>query len=198
MPTVPVALNHEDRLSHVLNASERLVMASSVDEVVAVLRDTARATVDAQGVAVVLEDQGRCAYVAEDAVSALWQGQSFAADHCISGWVLRHGETAAISDVRVDSRIPQEAYAPTFVRSLVMVPIGRPVPVAALGAYWRARPRYDQTPGKPGAPGDDCHRERPAHSGPQSCGSAGGCTEPDSRTGGRRHGLARHAGCDRA
>jgi PAS domain S-box-containing protein len=111
-------------------------MASSVDEVVAVLRDTARATVDAQGVAVVLEDQGRCAYVAEDAVSALWQGQSFAADHCISGWVLRHGETAAISDVRVDSRIPQEAYAPTFVRSLVMVPIGRPVPVAALGAYW--------------------------------------------------------------
>ncbi|WP_296247597.1 ATP-binding protein [Pseudomonas sp. UBA4194] len=143
MPIVSVDLDHEDRLSHVLSASERLVMAGSVDEVVAVLRDTARATVDAEGVAVVLEDRGRCAYVAEDAVSALWQGQSFAADHCISGWVLRHGETAAIRDVRVDPRIPQNAYSPTFVRSLVMVPIGRPVPVAALGAYWSEVREHD-------------------------------------------------------
>ncbi|WP_373877832.1 PAS domain S-box protein [Pseudomonas turukhanskensis] len=119
-----------------LNASERLVMAGSVDEVVAVLRDTARATVGAQGIAVVIANGEYCSYVAEDAVSALWQGQSFPADHCISGWVMSHGETVAIADVRLDPRIPQKAYAPTFVRSLVMVPIGKPVPVAALGAYW--------------------------------------------------------------
>ncbi|WP_244157167.1 PAS domain S-box protein [Pseudomonas argentinensis] len=100
------------------------------------LRDTARAAVGAEGVAVVIENDGRCSYVAEDAVSPLWQGQSFPADHCISGWAMHHGETVAIDDVRLDSRIPQDAYAPTFVRSLVMVPIGRPVAVAALGAYW--------------------------------------------------------------
>jgi PAS domain S-box-containing protein len=133
---VSLALSDEDRLSHVLNASERLVMARSVDEVVAVLRDTARAAVGAEGIAVVIENDGRCAYVAEDAVSPLWQGQSFPADHCISGWVMHQGETVAIRDVRLDPRVPQDAYAPTFVRSLVMVPIGRPVPVAALGAYW--------------------------------------------------------------
>jgi PAS domain S-box-containing protein len=120
----------------VLHASERLVMAGSVDEVVAVLRDTARATVGAQGVAVVMANDGCCSYVAEDADTVLWQGQSFPADQCISGWVMNHGETVAIADVRLDPRIPQDAYAPTFVRSLVMVPIGKPVPVAALGAYW--------------------------------------------------------------
>ncbi|NBB11847.1 response regulator [Pseudomonas sp. SLFW] len=49
---------------------------------------------------------------------------------------MRHNATVAIPDVRLDSRVPQDAYAATFVRSLVMVPIGRPVPVAALGAYW--------------------------------------------------------------
>lgn len=136
MSTVPVGQNNEDRLSHVLNASERLVMARSVDEVVDVLRDTARAAVGAEGIAVVIEDEGRCSYVAEDAVSPLWQGQTFQADHCISGWVMHHRETVVIRDVRFDPRIPQDAYAPTFVRSLVMVPIGGPVPVAALGAYW--------------------------------------------------------------
>ncbi|MCO8164328.1 ATP-binding protein [Pseudomonas sp. 21LCFQ010] len=109
-----------------------------MDEVVAVLRDTARAAVGAEGIAVVIEDAGRCSYVAEDADSPLWQGQTFQADHCISGWVMHHGETVAIRDVWDDPRIPQDAYAPTFVRSLVMVPIGRPVPVAALGAYWSA------------------------------------------------------------
>jgi PAS domain S-box-containing protein len=133
---IPVDLIDDDRLSHVLNASERLARAASVDEVVSVLRDTARATVGAEGVAVIIENEGRCAYVAEDAVSPLWQGQSFPADHCISGWSMRHRETVAIRDVRLDPRIPQDAYAPTFVRSLVMVPIGRPVPIAALGAYW--------------------------------------------------------------
>nr|WP_245399237.1 GAF domain-containing protein [Pseudomonas syringae] len=119
-------------------------MATSVEEVVAVLRDTARAAVEAEGVAVVIEHGGRCSYVAEDAVSPLWQGQTFPTDHCISGWVMHHGETVSIRDVRLDPRIPQDAYAPTFVRSLVMVPIGRPVAVAALGAYWSEVRTHDQ------------------------------------------------------
>ncbi|GBU19386.1 MULTISPECIES: GAF domain-containing protein [Methylobacterium] len=134
----------KERLSHVLNASERLVTARSMDEVVDVLRETARVTVGAQGVAVIVNDGGRCAYVAEDAVSPLWQGQTFPADACISGWAMRHGKTVLISDVRLDPRVPQEAYARTFVRSLVMVPIGRPTPVAALGAYWADVVEHDQ------------------------------------------------------
>ena len=136
MPTDALDPGGDERLSHVLTASERLAVAESVAEVVDVLRDTARAAVGAEGVAVVIENDGRCSYVAEDAVSPLWQGQSFPADHCISGWAMHHGETVAIDDVRLDARIPQDAYAPTFVRSLVIVPIGRPVAVAALGAYW--------------------------------------------------------------
>mgnify|MGYP001952205579 CR=1 FL=1 len=126
----------DDRLAHVLDASERLARATSVDEVVAILRDTARASVGAEGVAVIIESQGRCCYVAEDAVAPLWQGQSFLSEQCVSGWSMRNRQTAAIRDVRLDPRIPQDAYAATFVRSLVMVPIGRPVPSAALGAYW--------------------------------------------------------------
>lgn len=134
--TASVDLIDESRLSQVLKASERFSAATSQDEIVAVLRDTARAMVDAQGVAVVIQNEGRCSYVAEDAVAPLWQGQSFPADDCISGWAMRHDQSVAIRDVMLDPRIPHEAYVPTFVRSLVMVPIGRPEPVAALGAYW--------------------------------------------------------------
>lgn len=128
----------------VLTASERLVTTRSTSDVVEVLRETARAAVGCEGIAVVFKDGDRCVYVAEDAISPLWTGQTFAADACISGWAMRHGQTVAIPDVTLDSRVPQHAYAPTFVRSLVMVPIGRPEPVAALGAYWSEAGEHDR------------------------------------------------------
>lgn len=109
-----------------------------------VLRDTARAAVGAEGIAIALKDGDRCSYVAEDAVAPLWQGQSFPADECVSGWAMRERQTVAISDVRLDARVPQEAYAATFVRSLIMVPIGRPEPVASLGAYWSEPIEHDR------------------------------------------------------
>src|SRR3546814_14625120 len=54
----------------------------------------------------------------------------------ISGWAIMHRETVRIADIRTDERIPQEAYQPTYVRSLVMVPLLDPEPVVAIGAYW--------------------------------------------------------------
>ncbi|WP_312931807.1 ATP-binding protein [Pseudomonas sp.] len=132
-----------DRLSHVLEASERLAAAMSIDEVIGVLRDLARRAVGADGIAVIIEQQGACAYVAEDAVSPLWQGQSFPAEHCISGWAMHHGETVSVADVRLDPRLPRGAYASTFVRSLVLAPIGRPKAFAALGAYWAEVGEHD-------------------------------------------------------
>jgi hypothetical protein len=44
-------------------------------------------------------------------------------------------DTAIVPDIETDPRIPLEAYRTTFVRSLVMVPVGSP-PTAAIGAYW--------------------------------------------------------------
>lgn len=120
----------------VLAAGESLVHAQSLSEVIDVLRKTARAAVGAEGIAIVLKDGSRCTYVAEDAIAPLWQGQSFLDKDCVSGWSMLHNETVAISDVRLDARVPQEAYSATFVRSLVMAPIGIPEPVAAIGAFW--------------------------------------------------------------
>jgi GAF domain len=52
-------------------------------------------------------------------------------------------ETAAIEDIFADARIPHDAYRKTFVKSLVMVPIGRGEPIAAMGAYWRDKRAFD-------------------------------------------------------
>jgi len=42
---------------------------------------------------------------------------------CISGWTMLNRQPAVIEDIYADPRIPADAYRPTFVRSLAMVPI---------------------------------------------------------------------------
>lgn len=112
--------------------------AQSLEDVVAVLARTARWVAGSDGIAVVLREDDVCAYVAEDAIEPLWKGCRFPLDACVSGWAMLNRETAIVPDVGIDPRIPMAAYTCKAIRSLVMVPIGAPEPVAALGAYWCA------------------------------------------------------------
>ena len=126
-----------DRFKRLLNVLERLNAASSRDEIIEIVYAHARYLANADGISVVLRDGEQCHYVAEDAPAGpLWRGRRFQMMSCISGWVMLHRQTAIIEDVYKDERIPHEAYRPTFVRSLVMVPLGEREPLAALGIYW--------------------------------------------------------------
>lgn len=104
------------------------------------MRTAARQLTGAHGATFVLRDGDLCFYADEDAISPLWKGQRFPIGECISGWAMLNRQPAVVEDIRRDARIPQAAYAPTFVRSLVMTPVGAPEPVAAIGVYW-AYPR---------------------------------------------------------
>lgn len=118
-------------------AIQMLRDAETVEDVQLILKSSARAGVNAQGVSIVrLDGDGHCHYADEEAMSPLWKGQRFPVSRCISGWAMMHGQTVVVPDIRVDDRIPQEAYRPTFVRSLVMVPIRPENPFGAIGAYW--------------------------------------------------------------
>jgi GAF domain-containing protein len=66
----------------------------------------------------------------------LWKGQRFPMEICGSGWTMKNKKVAIIPDVFEDDRIPIEAYEPTFVKSLLMVPIRTLNPIGAIGNYW--------------------------------------------------------------
>lgn len=117
------------------DAAAALKAAVDILAVGRVVRAEARKIAGSQGVTFVLAEGDQCFYEDEDAIAPLWKGQRFSRDHCVSGWSMIHGETVVIPDIALDVRVPAEAYAPTFVKSMVMVPIGVP-PVAAIGAYW--------------------------------------------------------------
>jgi signal transduction histidine kinase len=122
-----------------LAAIQALSFARTLDEVTAAVRRHARALTGADGMTFVLRDGAECYYADEDAIAPLWKGRRFPLESCISGWVMQHAQPAVVPDIYADPRIPHEAYRPTFVRSLAMVPVRPEAPVAAIGAYWAAQ-----------------------------------------------------------
>ena len=98
----------------------------------------ARALVGADGITFVLRDGEFCHYVEEDAIAPLWKGQRFSIHECVSGWAMLHDTPVVIPDIYADARVPHDAYRATFVRSMAMVPVGRPA-LGAIGAYWARR-----------------------------------------------------------
>jgi signal transduction histidine kinase len=122
---------------------QELSLARSLDRIVQIVRSAARALTGADGATFVLRESSAsgdvCHYVDEDAVGPLWKGRRFPASACISGWAMQHRSPAVVEDVMSDPRIPVEAYVPTFVKSLVMMPIRSAAPIGAIGCYWAAR-----------------------------------------------------------
>lgn len=122
--------------SLLIQAVQEVSAASSLLEIIATVKRTARVGTGADGVSFVLRDGGQCHYIDEDSITPLWKGRRFPLEECISGWTMLHRQAVAIPDITADLRIPQDAYQPTFVRSLVMVPIRSSDPIGAIGAYW--------------------------------------------------------------
>ncbi len=115
---------------------QQLSMARSVGHIQAIVRHTARRLTGADGATFVLRDGDMCHYADEDAIAPLWKGQRFPMSACISGWAMLNREHVMLPDIYADDRIPADAYRPTFVKSLLMVPIRKLDPIGAIGNYW--------------------------------------------------------------
>ena len=127
------ALGEEGEL---IETIQQLSLARSVKEIQAIVRHTARRLTRADGATFVLRDGDLCHYADEDAIAPLWKGQRFPMSACISGWVMLNRRAAMLPDIYADDRIPADAYRPTFVKSLLMVPIRKLDPIGAIGNYW--------------------------------------------------------------
>ncbi|NYI46233.1 GGDEF domain-containing protein [Nocardioides aromaticivorans] len=123
-------------LERLLVAVQQLSMAGSLQEVQEVVRTAARDLGACDGATFVLRDGDQCYYADEDAIAPLWKGHRFPLEACISGVAMLERTHVAIPDIYADERVPHEAYRPTFVTSMLMVPVRALDPIAAIGTYW--------------------------------------------------------------
>ncbi len=123
-------------MEHLLQAVQELSLARSLPEVQRIVSTAARELTGCDGATLVLRDNAECYYADEDAIAPLWKGSRFPIESCISGWAMLNRDAAVIPDIYRDPRIPHAIYRPTFVKSLVMVPIRKLDPIWAIGNYW--------------------------------------------------------------
>lgn len=128
--------SHNQAMYRLVEVVQQLSLARDLAAIADIVRHAARELTQADGATFVLRDNEQCYYVEEDAISPLWKGQRFPLNACVSGWVMTHAESIAIEDIYSDPRVPIDAYRPTFVKSLAMVPIRRSNPLGAIGNYW--------------------------------------------------------------
>jgi GAF domain-containing protein len=119
----------------------RLRQANDKEAILEMVRTNGRQICKSDGITFVFKKDDHCFYAEEDAIGPLWKGQTFPCNLCISGWAMRTGEVTVVEDVFSDPRILPEFYAPTFVKSLIMAPVGGRN-FAAMGAYWKDQRQF--------------------------------------------------------
>jgi diguanylate cyclase (GGDEF)-like protein len=134
MPTPTRQL--DESAARLITTIQELSKARDLKTIQAIVRSAARELTGADGATFVLRDGDFCFYADEDAIEPLWKGQRFPLSICISGWAMLNRAATVIPDIYLDDRIPHDAYRPTFVQSLVMVPIRDTDPIGAIGNYW--------------------------------------------------------------
>lgn len=123
-------------MERLMKAVQELSMARSLPDIQRIVRTAARELTGCDGATVILRDNGDCFYADEDAIGPLWKGMRFPLEACVSGWAMLNKDAAVIPDIELDARVPHDAYRPTFVKSMVMVPIRTLDPIGAIGNYW--------------------------------------------------------------
>ena len=138
-PAARAEVRGHEALNALAETAQDLSHAATMEDVQRVVRTAARRLTGADGATLVLRDGDECVYVDEDAIAPLWKGRRFPLSACISGWSMLNCRPAAIEDIYADDRVPHDAYRPTFVKSLLMVPIVARESLGAIGMYWAQR-----------------------------------------------------------
>lgn len=128
---------YDGSIKKLVQVIQDLSAVRTLDEVMAIVRTTAREFAQADGATFVLRDNDMCFYADEDAIAPLWKGQRFPMVNCISGWAMLNKQSVLIEDIYQDPRIPHDAYRPTFVKSLAITPIRKESPIGVIGTYWK-------------------------------------------------------------
>lgn len=122
-----------------ISVVKELSLARNLETITQIVRRAARDLTGADGATFILREKDCCYYAEENAIEPLWKGRRFPIHACIGGWSMRHRQQVIIEDVYGDERIPIEAYRPTFIKSLLVVPIRTQDPIGAIGNYWAER-----------------------------------------------------------
>ncbi len=116
---------------HLMDIMDGLFLAREVNTVVAAVR---KAVQDYMGA-----DSATFNLCERKVITPMWRGREFPVDSYLTALVMITRQPAIIEDIRTDDRIPGDVRRPSFVKSLIMLPIRPCSPIGVIGAYWSVK-----------------------------------------------------------
>jgi PAS domain S-box-containing protein len=124
------------RLEQVARTVHQLSRARSVQSIAELVCAVARSLSDSDGAAMSLSEGTARRYVDEDAMGPLWKGKLFERSDDVAGFAIERRQCAFIEDIQMDERFSHERFRSTFVKSTLIVPLGRDEPIGTLEVFW--------------------------------------------------------------
>ncbi len=125
-----------NRLFQLIEIINKLSAVQTRDQLQNTITQGARMLSGATGSTFIIKEDQQCFYAKSDTPGALWEGERFNLNGCVSGWALLNNTPVYIPDIYNDDRVPLELYRNTFIKALSIIPSGGVVPQFALGYYW--------------------------------------------------------------
>jgi hypothetical protein len=98
---IKAEISYVQAMEHLIEVVQALSLARTLEQIMAIVRKSARELTGADGASFVLRDGDQCYYADEDAIASLCKGQRFPMKICIGGHTMRNRQPVVISDIAV-------------------------------------------------------------------------------------------------
>ncbi|HSN18127.1 MAG TPA: ATP-binding protein [Gammaproteobacteria bacterium] len=127
-------------LEHLVQVIQELPGCRDMEAVVTRLCRAARQMSGADAAVLSLKEGELCHVIGEDAVTPYWKGRRYPCKETVTGWVIEHGQPLVVDDMD-DPRVAAVSHRNSYVKSMAVVPLGKPEISGSLSALWRGRHR---------------------------------------------------------
>ena len=127
-------------LERLVKVTQELPRCRDMEAVISAVCRAARGLSGSDAAVLVLREGELCHVIGEDAATPYWKGRRFELKESVSGWVMEHMQPVVLDDIN-DPRVSPTIYRTTYVKSMAVVPLGRPEAIGTLSNLWRGRHR---------------------------------------------------------
>src|SRR5262249_41396763 len=125
-------------LERLAQVSLELSRCRDMEAVVSQVGRAAREMSGSDAAVLSLREGELCHVIGEDSATPFWKGRRFPLKETITGWVIEHNQPMVADDMN-DPRVSAGIYRTTYVKSLAVVPFGKPEAAGTLSNLWRGR-----------------------------------------------------------
>jgi signal transduction histidine kinase/CheY-like chemotaxis protein len=128
------------QLERLVQVIADLAGARDIEAVVSQVCRAARHLAGSDAAVLCVREGELCHVLGEDAAMPYWKGRRYPVGESVTGWVIENNQPVVLDDMD-DPRVSPTIHRISYMKSVTVVPLGKPKPYGSLSNIWRGRHR---------------------------------------------------------